>query len=129
MTVYSPSWINVGIREIKLQIEAYDVDGKIIPNFEGNGVVDNLRFPSRTTTEFVFPLTIQYNTSLSTISQDPALNLLRARCLANPQEAIRGKVTVQVDVSALSWLGIRPKVSQDRDIKCPSQTQLGPLSS
>jgi hypothetical protein len=129
VTVYSPSWINVGIKEIKLKIEAYDIDGKLIPNFEGNGLVDNLRFPSRATTEFVFPLAIQYNTSLSSFSNDPALIMLRDKCLSNPQKPIRGKVTIQVDVSALSWLGIRPKASQDRDIKCPGENQLGPLSS
>jgi hypothetical protein len=62
VTVESPSYINVGITKIEVEIRVKDRADQVINNFIGIGEVRDQRFPARSTTQFtmVFPSYLAY---------------------------------------------------------------------
>ncbi len=47
-------------------------------------------------------------TPVTAFTEDPVLQLLYNKCVANPSQ-ITARITVRLDLSLLSWLGIYPR--------------------
>ena len=56
ISVYSPSYINVGIRRIDVAISVKNRAGEVVDSFKGKGQVVDQRFSSRKTTGFTLVL-------------------------------------------------------------------------
>ncbi|KAJ3351032.1 hypothetical protein HDU91_006169 [Kappamyces sp. JEL0680] len=125
VSVYSPSYIDVGIKSIVTTVSIKDSSGNIIPNFKGEGHVSDLRFPPRSTTDFIFPVLLTYNQTVTSLLSDPGLQLIQKNCIqANPPSKIDAHIQLTVEVSAIAWMGIKPKFSFDKTVDCPAADQL-----
>ncbi len=71
---------------------------------------------------------LTYNTSLLNLQTDPVIQLLRKTCLASPQVPINAHLDLQFDISAISWLGIKPTFGFDKTQACPSSADLQALT-
>lgn len=110
-----------------MEAQIKSLNGQDIPNFIGLGYANNLEFPPRKTTLFIFPFDLVYNASLTNIANDPAIQLLRSNCFVRPQRQIPVRVKLTVDISAISWLGIRPSFTFDQQADCPTFQSLQDL--
>ncbi|TPX63624.1 hypothetical protein SpCBS45565_g06471 [Spizellomyces sp. 'palustris'] len=98
----------------------------------GKGTRNNVRFPSRSTTEFSLNFTLTYTspTGIAGIIADPAFNQLLASCnIENFINSPAGKpvkidYTAAVSVVPLSTFNLRPKLEGSFDFACPFS---GPL--
>ncbi|KND01277.1 uncharacterized protein SPPG_03087 [Spizellomyces punctatus DAOM BR117] len=98
----------------------------------GKGTRTNVRFPSRSTTQFTLNFTLTYTspTGIAGIIADPAFNQLLASCnIENFTNSPAGKpvkidYTAAVSVVPLSTFNLRPKLEGSFDFGCPFS---GPL--
>ncbi|KAJ3257893.1 hypothetical protein HK103_004184 [Boothiomyces macroporosus] len=126
VSVYSPSYINIGIRNISVNLQVKDLSGKVIPTFQGNGFVSNIRFPTRATTEFVLPITLTYMVATLDAGTDPVIQVFISKCL-NGNKKLDTVIHLNLEVSAVSWLGIHPAFSFDLQQPCPDISQFAQL--
>jgi hypothetical protein len=122
VTVSSTAYINIGIRQIKVESFVLDNSGNKIPNFIGSGSVKDLKFPARQKIGFTFPLVLVFNTTIVSSLSDPVINLLKANCIEAPenQRTLPTRITLTLEISAISWLGIWPSFSFDKASGCPT---------
>ncbi|KAJ3326289.1 hypothetical protein HDV06_000165 [Boothiomyces sp. JEL0866] len=123
VSVESFSYFKIGIHQLSVDIAVKDTTGSAINGFVGSGSANDLAFPPRANTTFVLPSSVSYTVSSNTAT-DPAILLMEARCIGQKAGTIPASLTFKVDVSAISWLGIKPSYTWDKAIPCPSQSQL-----
>jgi hypothetical protein len=126
VSIFSPSFINFGVRTLELYVQPKLEDGSMLPNFIGFGKRNDLRFPSRTTTNFTIPINLSYNASINAFSliSDPALQLFSRACLATSQAKIPVQVRARLEISALSWTGFWPSFSWETQQSCPDRAYI-----
>jgi hypothetical protein len=125
VTVKSTSYIDIGIKELDIKVNIKDAAGNPIKNFIGNAIVADQQFPSRQTTTFNMPITISYNsTANGDILNDPAINVLKENCVSGGKNKIDSLIGLKLDMAPISWLGIQPSFSFDKELPCPDIAKL-----
>jgi hypothetical protein len=66
---------------------------------------------------------LKYNIPIGfTSSSDPVVQVLQG-CTENPPKKINTQVKITLDISSISWLGIKPSFTYDFAQKCPEGLQ------
>jgi hypothetical protein len=128
VSFYSPSYINFGISTLEVHLQPKQQDGSLLQNFVGIGRQKNLRFPARTTTDFIVPVTLEYTvtfTSVLALFGDPAIRLFTQTCLQ--KQKFPAQLQVRLEVAAISWTGYWPEYTWDRELPCPDSSAINEL--
>lgn len=119
VSIYSPAYINVGLRTVTMDVTLKNSTGQELPNVYATGKYSNLKIQSRDTTNVTFPVNVTYSTTALTGQADPLITTIQDACLSVPQKQLNGRVVVTLDLSSIAWLGIYPKIPFDVGVDCP----------
>ncbi|KAI0306347.1 hypothetical protein B0F90DRAFT_1946470 [Multifurca ochricompacta] len=109
--VVNPNYFSAKLTHVKADI-FYPINNTIV----GNGTLNNVNLPSRSTTKFTFPFSLDYTDTV-----DPNLSIITdiaERCLGSPQRdlSISYKLTVGVKVF---FITVSPTISNKVSFTCP----------
>ncbi|KAJ3262046.1 hypothetical protein HK103_003889 [Boothiomyces macroporosus] len=121
ITIYSPSYIDIGFRKTILK----DSNGNVIQNLWANSTLTHLDFPPRTSTVIPVPL---YMTMISN-SQDSLLTSASFatfinQCGLSGSKKLNATITLLFDIGAFAWIKYYPTFSFDKVVDCPEISQL-----
>ncbi|KAJ2998383.1 hypothetical protein HDV02_004598 [Globomyces sp. JEL0801] len=126
ISIYSYSYVNFGIQQLDVTVQVKDDNGNIMPKFAGRGNLTNIKIVPRGSSN---PLMMTLETNVLTIASDPTIKVLTSACRAGTDKKLSTRMTVTVDIAALSWLGIKPTFSFDPPQQCHDISQLQNLFS
>ncbi|KAJ3326285.1 hypothetical protein HDV06_000161 [Boothiomyces sp. JEL0866] len=121
ITIYSPSYIDIGFRKTSLR----DSDNQVIQNLWANSTLTHLDFPPRKSTVIPVPL---YMTMISnnqdSLLSNPAFATFVEQCGATGSKKLNSTITVLFDIGAFAWLNYYPSFSFEKAVDCPEISQM-----
>lgn len=102
VSIYSPAYINVGLRTVTMDVTLKNSTGQELPNVSATGKYSNLRIQSRDTTNFTFPVNVTYTTTALDGTTDPLVTTIQDACLSVPQKQLTGRVVITLDLSSIA---------------------------
>ncbi|KAJ3125350.1 hypothetical protein HK098_000357 [Nowakowskiella sp. JEL0407] len=102
--------------------------GSDLPKFYGTGIIQNLWFKSGAEKTFNATFNLTYTTYMNGVGivSDEAFSYLITSCglLGGIRSDLKFKYTAVVDCPWISWIGIKPQISDTVTMACPFQTSV-----
>ncbi|KAJ3415357.1 hypothetical protein HDV05_005094 [Chytridiales sp. JEL 0842] len=127
-TVQSSNYINVDVSRLRLTGSL--VSPTASPGLDAAsiiGTLEDISFPSMRNVSYTLPMSIKYavtkpSTWTQLSNEDPVIKELVEACGFRDRGTARDLklgYTATLEISLISWLGIRPTINGERGFKCP----------
>ncbi|KAJ3273012.1 hypothetical protein HDV01_004918 [Terramyces sp. JEL0728] len=130
ITIYSPSYIDIGFRKINVSAILKDANNKPIPNFWANSTLTDIHFPPRKATVIPVPMKMTMESSgQDSLITNPSFTAFIQQCGPSGSKKMNSTITILFDIGAFSWINFYPSFSINKEIDCPDISQLGSFLS